>query len=83
MWRSVYSCEQLGELIQEARKAAGFKQQDFARRSRMSHTTLSNMEQGKSTSSRNIEKVLQMLGYKLVVVPKSADVIVMEKTNNG
>ena len=80
MWTNVYSMEQLGEFLQEARQSKDIKQADFARKLGVSHTTLSNLEQGKNTSTHTLEKAFQFLGYRLVIAPKSADVIVVEET---
>ncbi len=42
----------------------------------VSHATLSALENGKSVSTKTLEKALQFLGYKLVIVPKSAKVAI-------
>lgn len=78
MWTNSYSLEQTGEFLQEVRRAKGYRQQDFARKIGVSHTTLSNLEQGKNTSTKTLEHALQQLGLRLVIVPKDADVIVDE-----
>ena len=78
MWTNSYSNEQLGNFIQEARKAQGMRQDEFAHMLGVSHTTLSNLEQGKNTSTKTLELALQLLGFRLVVVPKSATVTVTE-----
>ena len=74
MWTNSYSLKQLGEFLQEARKEKGFKQAEFAKMLGISHTTLSNLEQGKNTSTVTLQKVINYLGFRMVIVPKAADV---------
>lgn len=78
MWINSYSLEQLGEFLQEVRQAKGITQAEFAKRVGVSHTTLSNLEQGKNTSTATLQHALQLLGLRLVVAPKSAEVAVTE-----
>ena len=78
MWTNSYSLEQLGEFLQDARRAKGLRQDEFARMIGVSHATLSNLEQGKNTSTATLQKVIQTLGFRLVVAPKSAEVRVKE-----
>ena len=54
------------------------RQEEFAQKLGVSHTTLSNLEQGKNTSTKTLELALQLLGFRLVIVPKSATVRVTE-----
>lgn len=79
MWTNSYSLEQTGEFLREVRRSKGISQMDFARTLGVSHTTLSNLEQGKNTSTRTLELALQRLGLRVVIVPKTADVRVAEK----
>ena len=78
MWTNSYSLEQMGEFMQEARKAQGMTQETFAKMLGVSHATLSNLEQGKNTSTATLQKALHLLGYRLVIVPKAASVVVHE-----
>ena len=78
MWTNSYTLEQTGEFLSEVRRAKGKRQDDFARELGVSHTTLSNLEQGKNTSTKTLELALQRLGLRLVIVPKTADVSVTE-----
>lgn len=39
----------------------------------ISHATLSALENGRSVSTLTLERALQWLGLRLVVLPKSAD----------
>lgn len=41
-------------------------------------SVLSALETGKSVSGQKVERYLQMLGYRTVIVPKSASVEVSE-----
>lgn len=79
MWTNSYSLEQTGNFIQEARRSKGISQQEFARMLGVSHTTLSNLEQGKNTSTQTLELALQLLGMRVVIVPKTARVLVTEQ----
>lgn len=81
MWTNSYTLEQLGGFLQEARQARGITQEDFARRLGVSHTTLSNLEQGKSVASDTLQRAIQMLDMRLVVLPKSAEINVVEHHN--
>ena len=78
MWTNSYTLEQLGSFLQEVRKEKGLRQDEFARRLGVSHTTLSNLECGKNTSTETLQRALQLLGLRLVVAPKSADIFVRE-----
>ena len=43
-----------------------------------SPVTLSALETGKNVSAQKVERYLQMLGYRMVIVPKGAQVEVTE-----
>lgn len=79
MWTNSYDLEQLGEFIRECRKEQGYRQDEFARRLSISHTTLSNLECGKNTSTETLQNALAVLGLRLVVVPRTAQVSVIEE----
>lgn len=78
MWTNAYSFETLGAFLATARKERGISQAEMAHRLGFSPVTLSALETGKNVSSAKIEKYLQVLGYRMVVVPKSAHVEVSE-----
>ena len=78
MWTNSYSLDQMGEFIQEARKAKGLRQDELAKMVGVSHATLSALEQGKNTSTATLQTVLQLLGFRMVIVPKGAKVRVDE-----
>ena len=79
MWTNVYSREALGEFLQEARKEKGITQKEMADILGFSSVTLSALETGKNVSAAKVERYLQMLGFRIVVLPKSADCRVNEQ----
>ena len=79
MWTNSYTLEQTGEFLRDVRRARGIRQDEFARQLGVSHTTLSNLEQGKNTSTKTLERALQYLGLRVVIVPKTARVSVSEE----
>ncbi len=78
MWTNAYSFEGIGEFLKEARKEQGITQTEMAKMLGFSPVTLSALETGKSVSTQKVERYLQMLGYRMVVVPKTARVEVSE-----
>lgn len=78
MWTNAYSFEAVGEFLQDARKQAGISQVEMAKTLGFSPVTLSALETGKNVSTAKVEKYLQMLGYRMVIVPKSANIEVTE-----
>lgn len=78
MWTNAYSLEDVGEFLSEARKNKGITQVQMAKKLGFSPVTLSALETGKNVSGQKVERYLQMLGYRVVIVPKSADVKVSE-----
>lgn len=74
MWTNAYSLEDLGAFLQEARKAKGITQKEMADTLGFSPVTLSALETGKNVSASKVERYLQMLGYRTVIVPKAAQV---------
>jgi HTH-type transcriptional regulator/antitoxin HipB len=79
MWTNSYTLEQTGEFLRDVRRARGIRQDEFARQLGVSHTTLSNLEKGKNTSTKTLERALQYLGLRVVIVPKGARVSVSEE----
>lgn len=82
MWTNSYSLEQLGEFLQDARKQKNITQNDFAKKIGVSHATLSALEQGKNTSTATLQKALQFLGLRLVILPKTAHIKVTEENDD-
>jgi transcriptional regulator with XRE-family HTH domain len=78
MWTNAYSFEDIGQFLREARREHGITQAQMAKKLGFSAVTLSALETGKSVSTAKVEKYLQILGYRLVILPKTADVEVTE-----
>ena len=78
MWTNAYSFKTLGEFLASARKEQGITQAEMAKTLGFSPVTLSAIETGKSVSSAKIERYMQMLGFRVVVVPKTAQIKVNE-----
>ena len=78
MWTNTYSYEDIGQFLREARRARGITQAQMAKKLGFSTVTLSALETGKNVSSAKVEGYLQMLGYRMVLVPKTAQVEVSE-----
>ncbi len=78
MWSNIYSYGDLGSFLQEARKEQGITQKEMAKTLGFSSVTLSALETGKNVSAAKVERYLQMLGFRIVVLPKSADCQVKE-----
>lgn len=78
MWTNSYTLEQLGEFIADVRREKGLTQAEMAKIVGVSHTTLSNLEQGKSVSTATMQRTLQLLGMRLAIVPKGVVVTVRE-----
>lgn len=81
MWTNAYTLEQIGEFLQDVRKSHGKTQEAFAEELGVSHTTLSNLEQGKNTSTQTLMRAIQHLGLRVVLAPKIAHVRVDEAEN--
>lgn len=73
--QNIYNIEQLGAYLKRVRKEKGISQADFADIIGVSHATLSALENGKGVSTATLEKALQFLGLRLIVLPKSDQVV--------
>ena len=74
MWTNAYSYEDIGQFLREVRRARGITQAQMAKKLGFSAVTLSALETGKNVSSAKVEAYLQILGYRMVIVPKAAQV---------
>lgn len=73
-WTYSYSLEHTGSFLKETRKKKGYTQMEFAEILGVSHATLSALENGRNVSSAVLEKALNYLGLKLVILPKTATI---------
>lgn len=78
MWTNAFSRESVGEFLQDARKQRGISQIEMAKILGFSPVTLSALETGKNVSVDKVERYLQFLGFRIVIVPKNARVEVQE-----
>lgn len=78
MWTNAYSYEDIGEFLREARRARGITQIEMARKLGFSSVALLALETGKNVLAVKVDRYLQQLGFRMVVVPKGADVEVTE-----
>lgn len=78
MWTNAFSREDVGSFLQEARRVRGITQVAMAKQLGCSAVTLSALETGKNVSADKVELYLQLLGYRIVIVPKGASVEVHE-----
>lgn len=63
-----------GEILKECRKYRGVSQTDLARRSGVSHPTISMVENGrKNPSWATFTALLDALGYQVKVIPKEVE----------
>ncbi|MDO4290396.1 MAG: helix-turn-helix transcriptional regulator [Eggerthellaceae bacterium] len=73
--QNIYNIEQLGAHLKRVRKEKGISQADYADVIGVSHATLSALENGKGVSTTTLEKALQFLGLRIIVLPKSDQVV--------
>lgn len=78
MWTNAYSFKTVGEFLASVRKERGITQAEMAKTLGFSPVTLSAIETGKSVSSVKIERYMQMFGFRMAIVPKTAQVKVDE-----
>lgn len=82
-WTNSYSLEQTGAFLRQVRKERGLTQEQFARKLGVSHATLSALENGEGVSAATLERAWQLLDLRLVIVPKNAQVHVVERGQEG
>ena len=78
MWTNAYSREDVGAFLKEARRERGISQKQMAAKLGFSPVTLSALETGKNVSTEKVERYLQMLGFRIVILPKTASIEVRE-----
>ena len=79
-WSNIYSMEQLGAFLKQYRRAHGVTQAQYAEQLGISHATLSALENGRGVSCTTLEKAFQLLGLRLIVLPKDAEARVTLRT---
>ena len=83
MWMRTRGPEALARAVASCRQNAGMTQAQLARRLRINRTTLLDMEAGRNQAVARAAEALSVLGYDLVVVPRSAKVTVVEVPVDG
>jgi transcriptional regulator with XRE-family HTH domain len=76
IWSNIFSLEELGQFIQQERRRRGWKQQDFAQELAVARSTVSGLENGSAVSAQLLFRALSLLGLRLVVAPRAAQVSV-------
>ncbi|MGB0931428.1 MAG: helix-turn-helix domain-containing protein [Chitinophagales bacterium] len=61
-----YSYSEIGQLIRQERKALGDSQELFAIRCEVGMATLQRIETGRRINPLTIDKILKIVGYKIV-----------------
>lgn len=82
-WTNAYSMDQLGSFLKSVRKSKGYTQECFAEMIGVSHATLSALENGGNVSSKTLERTINFLGLRLVVVPKNMRIAVGDREVEG
>lgn len=78
MWTNSYSTEDIGRHVAALRRAAGYSQADYAGLLGVNRSTLSSLENGGAVSSVLLVRALAGLGSRIVIVPRSAEVDVVD-----
>ncbi|MEG0620344.1 MAG: helix-turn-helix transcriptional regulator [Raoultibacter sp.] len=81
-WTNAYSVAQAAAFLRKMRKEQGITQHEFAELIGVSHATLSALENGRGVSTETFAKALSYLGFRLAVIPKTASVTVVEKSED-
>lgn len=81
MWRRVHDSAELGRAVADLRKAQGMKQEDLADWLDVDRTTIVRLESGAVGALHRLAEALSVLGADLVVVPRTAQVTVTERTD--
>lgn len=75
-WTNAHSLPEIGAFIRATRQAQQLTQQEFSEDLGVSRATLSALENGRAGSSALLIRALNLLGLRLAIVPKSADITV-------
>ena len=79
MWTNAYSYEDIGEFrVKGTQGSAASRRSRWRKKLGFSSVTLSALETGKNVSAVKVDRYLQQLGFRMVIVPKGADVKVTE-----
>lgn len=78
MWLRPRGPDALAQAVSLCRQSAGLTQEQLARRLHINRTTLIDMEAGRNRALTRAAEAFSVLGYDLLVVPRSAKVSVVE-----
>jgi hypothetical protein len=78
MWFRLRGPGALGQAVASCRQAGGSTQEQLAGRLRIHRTTLIDMEAGRGQALARAVEALGLLGFDLIVVPRTARVTVTE-----
>jgi len=76
VWGKVRSARELGQRIADGRQEQSFTQGDLADWLGVDRTTVLRLEAGKASQIDRLFDILGLLGLDLVVVPRTAHVVV-------
>jgi DNA-binding XRE family transcriptional regulator len=79
MWLRPRGQTALAQAISACRQAAGLTQAELAHRLHVNRTTVIDMEAGRNQAVARAVDALSVLGYDVIVVPRSASVTVTEE----
>ncbi len=77
MWMRVRGGRNLGQALEQVRRASGITQAELARWLDVTRTTVIDMEKGGPAGVRRID-AFSMLGYDIVSVPRNASIDVRD-----
>jgi transcriptional regulator with XRE-family HTH domain len=79
MWYRIRGAQGLGSALSAARRETGLTQDQLAGRLGADRTTLIGMEAGRNPALGRLVRAFSLLGYDLVAVPRTAEIIVREQ----
>lgn len=77
-WTNAYSLTEIGGFIRRVRQSHDITQAEFAQDLGVSRATLSSLENGGGVSAQLMMHALNLLGMRMVIAPKAANVEVRE-----